>query len=500
MWRSSHSSAARRRGFTLLEAMVSLLLLVIILIVAMTMLFQMRAFAERQQYFMLPRQAARRAADYLSFYLAGASDVNYVDDKHPSPNALIMYYNLNGVATQASYNNLGCPDATGVTTCNEWGLNGARVIPANPPAIPVAIQSTNFGDIGTDIITIVAPFDPARYQAHAVFPAFGAGVNLFFNFRGGCGPGPGPWTAAMDAANELAFETATGYDGTTQSGLLMLVDRNGSWSYVRIPKNGYQSNGVGGQPIASCNDTAPGSFQNIHVNADLVNLALLPAAPNPVAGLTDPVYLVTGLQVISFRVMTDSVDGVPKLQQKLGLFDPANDNPYPPVGSPLPSFVNVMENIEDLQIAYLYARDEAAGAAGAPTSSSLVWNTSTQRIDAAAPGCAALPAPGCAGHVPFQAGPNFVAGPLPPLDISNVIGLRFSVTGRSPLLPIGARKLTNVDVKEPFATTSSQHFRPASEDHPVTRDPGNAALPLYDQYDHYRATATLMLRNRIPRG
>lgn len=488
MWRSSHSSPARRRGFTLLEAMVSLLLLVIILIVAMTMLFQMRAFAERQQYFMLPRQAARRAADYLSFYLAGASDVNYVDSTHPSPNALIMYYNLNGIATQASYNNLGCPDAVGATTCVEPG-NGARVIPANPPAIPLAIQSTNFGDIGTDIITIVAPFDPARYQVSAPMPAFGAGVDLWFNFRVACGPGP--WNAADDAANEAAFETATGYDGIARGGLLMLVDRNGSWSYVRLQKNDYQANGAGGQVSGLCSDIAPGSFKNIHVITDLVS-ATLPASPNPIASLTDPVELVTGLQVISFRIMTDSVDGVPKLQQKLGLFDPATDNP----GT---DFVNVMENIEDLQVAYLYARDEAAGAAGAPTSSSLVWNTSTQRIDAAAPGCAALPAPGCAGHVPFQAGPNFGAA-LPPLDISNVIGLRFSVTGRSPLLPIGARKLTNVDVKEPFATTSSQHFRPASEDHPVTRDAGNPALPLYDQYDHYRATATLMLRNRIPRG
>lgn len=467
--------------------MVSLLLLVIILVVAMTMLFQMRAFAERQQYFMLPRQAARRAADYLSFYLAGASDVNYVDSTHPSPNALIMYYNLNGVTTQASYNNLGCPDAQGAPTCVEPG-NGPRVVAANPPAIPLAIPSTNFGDIGTDIITIVAPFNPARYQVWAPMPAFGAGVDLWFNFRVACGPGP--WNAAIDAANEAAFETATGFLGT-ESGLLMLVDRNGSWSYVRIPQTGYQANGVGSQASGVCSDVTPGSFKNIHVNADLVS-ALLPAAPNPIASLTDPVYLVTGLQVISFRVMTDSVDGVPKLQQKLGLFNPATDNPGV-------EFVNVMENIEDLQIAYLYARDEAAGAAGAPTFNSLVWNTATQRIDAAAPGCAVLPAPGCAPRVPFQAGPNFGAA-LPPLDISNVIGLRFSVTGRSPLLPIGARKLTNIDVKQSLATTSSQHFRPASEDHAVTLDPAHPTWPLYDQYDHYRATATLMLRNRTPRG
>jgi hypothetical protein len=88
----------------------------------------------------------------------------------------------------------------------------------------------------------------------------------------------------------------------------------------------------------------------------------------------------------------------------------------------------------------------------------------------------------------------------PPVDIQNVIGLRFSVTGRSPLLPIGARQLTNIDVKEKLSTTTSLHFRPASEDHKVTMDTDHPTWPLYDQYDHYRATATLMLRNRIPRG
>jgi hypothetical protein len=236
-----------------------------------------------------------------------------------------------------------------------------------------------------------------------------------------------------------------------------------------------------------------GSFKNIHVVVDTASAAL-PAPPNGVASLTDPVYLVTGLQVISFRVLTDSVDGVPKLQQKLGLFDPNTDNP----GT---AFTNVMENVEDLQIAYVYSQDAAAGTG---IDKSLVWNTASQTIDPTAPGCGALPAPGCDTHVPFQAGPNFGAA-IPPLDISNVIGVRFSITGRSPLLPIGARQLTNVDAKDDLVVadpskTPNQHFRPRSEDHDVTMDTVFLTRPLYDQYDHYRATATLMLRNRIPKG
>ncbi len=333
--------------------MVSLLLLVVVLIVAMTMLFQMRAFAERQQYFMLPRQAARRAADYLSYYFAGASDVNYVDSTHPSPNALIMYYNLGGNPTQASYNNL-----TGTEPLNLL-LPASGLRPAN--------TSTKFGDIGTDVITMVAPFDPGRYQVFAPFPAFGANVDLWFNFRVGC--------ATSDAANQAAFQAATGFDGT-QSALLMLVDRNGAWSYVRIPSlASYQGDGL-------CSDVT--TFKNIHVGPVDTASAALPAPPNGVAGLTDPVYLVTGLQVISFRVLTDDVDGLPKLQQKLGLFDPNTDNPGV-------AFTNVMENVEDLQVAYVYSQNAAAGPNG------LVWNAASQTIDSDAVLC-----PGCARTFPSR--------------------------------------------------------------------------------------------------
>ncbi len=394
--RSSHGLRGRTRGFTLLEAMISLLLLVIVLIVAMTMLFQMRAFAERQQYFMLPRQAARRATDYLSYYIAGASDLNYVSSPQ-SPNALIMYYNLGGVLTQASYNNLTTAQAA-------------------------------FGDVGTDIITMVAPFNPSRYQVQA-FPAVSGTADLWLNFQVRCG------VLTDDTANMEAFKAATGWDGK-QSTLLMLVDNTGSWAYVRIAD-------LGSYKSSDCANTAG---KNINIQVDTTAAALAP--PNGAGVLTDPVYLVAGLQVISFRVLTDSVDGIPKLQQKLGLFDPATDNP----GT---AFTNVMENVEDLQVAYMYPN-------GA------IWNTATAGQTLAAP-----------GGVPPQAGPSGVVV-ASPLDIQNVIGLRFSVTGRSPLLPIGARKLT------------TQHFRPASEDH--------AGATVSDQFDHYRATATLMLRNRIPRG
>ncbi len=407
---------------------MSLLLLVIVLTVAMTMLFEMRAFAERQQFYMLPRQTARRAADYLSYYVAGASDLNDRTSPRTSPDALVMYYNLGapGAPVQASYDN----------------LTGGE--PGN--AITVPGVSTKFGDIGTDVLTLIAPTNPAKYLVSPPFPVLGANADLFFNFRGGC--------ATNDTANLNAFEAATGFDGT-QSALLTLVDRNGNWIYFRIPAAGYLTDGL-------CADTT--TFRNIHVQADTQSAAL-PAPPNGTANLADPVSLVAGIQVISFRILTDPVDNVPKLQQKLGLFDPATDNP----GT---AFVNVMENVEDLQVAYVYATEPAVG-------TGTFWNTASQTLGGDA--------------VPPQAGPVAIPGPT---DITNVIGIRFSVTSRSPRLSLGAQKLTNVRSAEDLSTTTSLHFRPPSENHPVTMDPFAPTKPLYDLFDHYRATAMLMLRNR----
>ena len=285
MWPSSRSNRRARRadpsrGFTLLEAMVSLLLLVIIIIVAMTMLFQMRAFAERQQYFMMPRQAARRATDYLSYYIAGASDLNYntTDPTQQCPNALITHYNSGGALTQASFNNLtGNP---GVEPGNSI-LAASGLRPAN--------RSTTFGDIGTDTITLVAPFNPSRYQVFAPFPALAANADLFLNFR-----------AAAERATRRTWPRSRPRRASTarRARSSCSSTRSGSWTYVRIPAAGYDDTIT----LASCADVA--TYKNIHIQVDTTGATLAP--PFGSAGLTDPVYLVAGLQVISFRVLTDS--------------------------------------------------------------------------------------------------------------------------------------------------------------------------------------------------
>jgi prepilin-type N-terminal cleavage/methylation domain-containing protein len=440
MWRSSTSEAPRpRRGFTLLEAMVSLLLLVIVLTVAMAMLFQMRAFAERQQFYMLPRQAARRAADYLSYYVASASDLNDVQN---NPNALVMYYNLLGVTVQASYDN----------------LTGAE--PGNLVTTPGV--TTRFGDIGTDLITLVAPLNPAKYLVYAPFPGFGANKDIYLNFRVGCG-GPG---GTDNATNLAQFKAATGFDGT-KSSLLMFEDKDGEWSYFEIPAAGYLNDG-------DCSDVT--TYKNIHIQANTAAPALLPAPPGGAFTFANPVYLVTGIQFISFRVRTDPADNVPKLQQKLGLFNPVTDNP----GT---AFVNVMENVEDLQIAYQY-KDGS------------IWNNTAARRISQATTFGQCGIAQCDNGVPTQGGPAAVSAE--PLDVTKVIGLRFSVTARSPLLSLGSQQLSQVSTpSDALHRTLNFHFRPASENHDVTPDPLVPGSPQLDLFDHYRATTTLMIRNRM---
>jgi type II secretory pathway pseudopilin PulG len=435
MWRLSRKPL---RGFSLAEATVSLTLLIIVMVVSLTLLFSMRSFAERQQFVMEPRQTARRAVEYLSYFLEGAADLNAVGGM---PNAIVTYYNSDASnpasLTQASYNNLRGTEA-----------GNASVSLVTPLG---TIPSTNFGDLGTDIISVAVPtVRPGKYAVFGAFPANGANRDLWINFREGCG--------VSDAENLRLFKLATfggPADGDPSPNTVAVVDSDGVWAYLKI--NSY---------VSPSNCASPDQPIHVIVSPGQAPLNGGPLAPpngpfaNPAVG--GPAFLVTGLQYFSFRVRTDAATGIPNLEQKNGLFDPVTDKP----GA---AFVPVIENVEDLQIAYMYQ-------------SGAVWNSVVQTMSAGMADCAP-----CLIDVPFQAGP---AGVLSNLDIRNVAGLRFSIVGRSRPMTLQVRTQTDVSPAGAPGSTRNRHFRPAVEDH--------VAATTFDNFEHVRLTTTLMLRNRIP--
>lgn len=411
--------------------MVSLTLLVVVMVVALTLLFTMRSFAERVQWVIEPRQTARRAVDYLAYYFLGATD-----EAVGAPNAIVTYYNRDGSKpgtdptnrVQATYDNL---------TGNEFGNS-----------VVVAGKQTAFGDVGTDVISLILPTgNPAKYAVANLWPGYSPPTRDFYiAYRGGCG--------VSDAANMAAFKNLTRENGTGHSNaLLLLQDNNFSWQYFQI--NAYiDADGV----TCGC---VMGNGYNIHIQADPGAAPFLGTIDPPgghTGAFSDPVFLVTGLDAFSFRVRTDA-NGVPNLEQKNGLFDPNSDNP----GA---AFVPIIENVEDFQVAYLYA-------------DGTFWQTAT--ADLLATGC-----PECVNDVPWQAGPSAAA---PARDITQVLGLRISVVARSRPITFGARQISGAKTGAPVVGAIDRRYRPAAENH--------AGATNYDDFEHYRATVTLMLRSRM---
>jgi hypothetical protein len=414
------------RGFSLAEAMVSLTLLVLVMVVALTLLFTMRSFAERVQWVIEPRQTARRAVDYLAHFLQGATDVTV-----GAPDAIVTYYNTDGTnpasRVQATYDNL-----TGAETGNSI-LGPGR---------------TAFGDVGTDVISLILPTGaPAKFAVANLWPGYSPPTRDFYiAFREGCGAGND------DAANMDAFKALTRENGTGHSNaLLLLQDNNLSWQYFQI--NAYVA------ADATCNCTMANG-QNIHIQADPGD-APPKGTIDPPGGHTgafaDPVALVTGLDAFSFRVRTGA-NGVPSLEQKNGFFDPNTDNP----GT---AFVPIIENVEDFQIAYLYP-------------DGTFWQTAT--ADLKTGGCAE-----CVDDVPWQAGPSSAA---PARDITQVMGLRFSIVARSRPITFGIRQMSGAKTGTAVGFID-RRFRPAVEN--------RAGATTYDNFEHYRATVTVTLKNRI---
>ena len=285
--RSEHAS----RGFTLIEATISMTLLLVVLVLSMAFLFAMRNFSQRQELFTSPRQTARRAIDYLSYYVAGASDMFQSSTPgQNNPNAIVVWTNDQYLAG-------------GNAIQNTWDN----------------VTNTAYADDSTDIISLALPTSTginAEYTPTSPSGAdYSTGTGGTVAFSAGCG------TSGDNTANLALFKRLTGADSSGNSALLMMSGNSGTWAYLQI--TGYGSSDCTNKTVDVT--VTPGNSMTIN-------------APTT-AAIIQPYLLKAGVQFTSFRVK----DG--QLQQKTGLFLP---------GSPDAGFTPLLDNVEDFQVAYIY--------------------------------------------------------------------------------------------------------------------------------------------------
>jgi len=408
---SSFRAERRAEGFTLVEVSIAMLILVIVLVLSGTLLVSMRSFAQKQQAFAEPRQTARRAIDYLAYYVRGASDMNFVQQANPAPNALMVWY----------MNSTGQNTGTEVQAC--WDN----------------VTNANYALPGTDIFTVAEPTVGSGPISIVNWPSIAAANFDVSNYSQGC---------PNDTQNLIDFQRVMGCDpscigtGKCSSAPFMIVDSTGNWQFYTI------TNFMTSQ-CSNITNSPPNVFPQIVIS---------PAnGMNPPGGFhtvtcndnTNPCHIMAGVQFVTFRVAPDATTGIPRLEELNtgGLFNPtvqttgAND-PFTPL----------LDNVEDLQVAYIYK-------------DGTIWNTSQQVLSNAAPANTYI------NNVPTQ-------GSAYPYDAQNVVGLRISVVARS---------------ARPIPTFLGG---PGGKVAAVT-PPENSTAVYAAGYYHYRLTATVMIQNRI---
>ena len=396
----SYSPERNSRGFTLIEVTVAMTVLVIVLLLSGTLLFSLKSFAQRQQAFADPRQSARRAIEYLSYSIRGATDQDMVVSTNLSPNALVMYYSQGTSTKQASFDNV--TDAT-------------------------------IANLGTDIITVGLPSPGSQSVTIYDWVGDATGATFKANYQCGC---------SSDSANLASLQSLLGYNsGTTRSNLFTIYDPAGAWQYYDVKAGGYVSStcaNAGSNPAkvvslqcatgGASGDNPPGGYKALSCSN------------------ASPCFMSAGVRFVTYRVRTSN--GVPRLEQSSDatrIFDAAVDNP----GA---SFTPLLDNIVDLQIAYVF--DDGT-----------VWNTSQARLDST----------NYPGYVPAQD-----ATPSKARDVTNVTGLRLTVVARS---------------SSPFGVAIGRAGKVA----PVT-PPENSTVVYSNTFYHYRLTSLVMLRNRTLGG
>ncbi len=271
------------------------------------------------------------------------------------------------------------------------------------------VTDPTLADLGTDIITLAYPTSNSMIPCDK-WPGYFHGANAWWLFNEGC---------PSDSLNMQLFKEMTGAHQTgngEMSDPLIVTDASGQEVWYQITKY-LQS------------DCSTGKI-HVTANSGLSN-QLNPPAGQP--NLTDPVTMMPGPRFVSFRVYNGW------LQQKQGIFDATTDN-----DPTTTTFQNVLPDVEDLQIAWIFA-------------DGTIWdNDPAHRLTST-------------GAVPTQSGAGGGA-----YDASNVVGLRVTVTARS-----------NGTL---YWEHQARFFRPAAEDH--------AASTVKDKRYHRRMTEAVMIRNR----
>ncbi len=312
-----------RRGFTLIEAVASVFILSVVMAVALSLLVSMRSFAAKQQAFTAPRQTARRAVDYLSFFAAGATDLNF---EGRSPNALVMTFGFGSAGAAAAH----------LSSYN--GLSGADV-------------TNEFGDAGTDIVSFAIPVNPVRITvARWDAPNDPTSKKLYANFVAGC--------AVSDAENLRLFKVQTGMQnvaGVDVMPLLTIQDTQGRWRFIRITK--YEPSVCAN----SANKLALDEVIPVEYVTGATDQFVAPGGFRVDFEPQPPYTINAGIEYTSFRVLNRA------LEQKTtgfdaaglyspGFFDPRCDGKVKAVGAVCPAigFTPIVENVEDFQVAYVY--------------------------------------------------------------------------------------------------------------------------------------------------
>ena len=296
--------------------------------------------------------------------------------------------------------------------------------------LTAAQAALGYGDEGTDLLTF-ARADSGFAARLRHWDGYQAAMTAFWEFNAAC---------PDSETNFHLFEDLTGRHPDPLnpaheiSDPIMLIDATGQYAFYQITEYKDEENHDNCEAV-----TVPPPDANCPEGVGCIGVVANPGItemlnpPGAERNLVLPVQMVLGVRYYSLRIK----DGW--LEQKAGMFDPSD---------PDTGFTRLLPAVEDMQVAWIY--DDGT-----------VWNDRPDHRLSSSASCSS-----CTTDVPSQ-------GTTDLHDVSHVIGLQITISGRSIQEIPGAQ---------------APRLREAAADHPAATGP--------DGLFHVRLTTNALLRNR----